>query len=119
MGQMINRGAILLRYRAPAVRWVNEADPYDESPDITTDNLQQDRTIYLVSSGDVDGEAAVEKWVEANYEALLEYELEGWYTDPALWPEERTLEMFRDWFEVEYHSVIVDTVGGMIYDEEG
>lgn len=113
---MINRGAILLRYRAPAIRWINEADPYD-SPELTSDDLQRDQTVYLVSDEDAGGEAAAERWIRRNFAEIFERELEGWYTDPTLWPERRTLATFRAWFDVEYHSVVVDTVGGAIYDE--
>ena len=115
---MVNRGAVLLKYREPAVRWINEADPYHDDPDITSEWLEQERTIYLISNEDANGQAAVRDWIEANFETLFESELEGWYTDPELWPKDRTLELFDEWFEVEYHSVIVDTVGEPIYDDE-
>ena len=80
--------------------------------------MHQDRTVYLISEGDVDGENAVEKWLRANFGNLFEAELECWYTDPALWPQKRTLRLFHEWFDVEYHSVIMDTVGGELYDDE-
>lgn len=115
---MINRGAVLLRYRAPMIRWINDADPYDEDPGITREDVQHDRTVYLVADEDADGKDAVEGWVEANFEALFESELEGWYTDPELWPEPRSLETFREWFDIEYHSMIIDTVQGRIREEE-
>ena len=53
-----------------------------------------------------------------NYEALFEAELEGWYTDETLWPQKRTLKLFHQWFEVECHTVIEDTVGTPIVDED-
>ena len=115
---MINRGAILLKYRGPMVRWINDADPFNEDPGITKENLRHDRTVYLVADEDADGEDAVGRWVEANHKALFESELAGWYSDPALWPEPRTLAVFREWFDVEYHSILVDTVQGEIRDEE-
>ena len=33
--------------------------------------------------------------------------------DDRLWPKKRTLKLFHDWFKVEYHSVIEDTVGDL------
>jgi hypothetical protein len=71
-----------------------------------------------VSPQDADGDAAVRRWIESNYQALFESELSGWYTDPKLWPEPRTLETFDEWFDVEYHSMIVDTIDGEIREEE-
>ena len=115
---MINRGAILLKYRGPMVRWINDADPYDDDPGITKEFLRNDRTVYLVADEDADGPEAVERWVETNYEALFESELAGWYADPALWPEPRPLEVFREWFDVEHHSIVVDTVQSEIRSEE-
>ena len=114
---MINRAAIILRYREPAVRWINEADPYDDDPGITREVVNQERTVYLIRAEDAETSAAVEEWIELNYQQLFEAELEGWYTDPTLWPQDLTLQLFREWFDVEYHSVLIDTVGSRMYDE--
>jgi hypothetical protein len=112
---VINRAAIILRYREPAVRWINEADPYD-APGITREVVNQERTVYLIRAEDAETSAAVDEWIELNYRQLFEAELQGWYTDPTLWPQDLTLQLFREWFDVEYHSVLIDTVGGRIYD---
>src|SRR5438874_5738361 len=42
------------------------------------------------------------------YDILFEEQLESWWTDEALWPKERDLKMFLDWFEVEFHSLVLD-----------
>ena len=115
---MINRGAVILKYKEPAVKWIYEADPVDDDPGITMKDVNCENTIYLVTNEDCDGEVAVERWIRRNYKVLFESELEGWYTDPALWPKTRTYKKFKEWFEVEYHSVLIDTVGGEIYDDE-
>lgn len=115
---MVNRAAILLKYKAPAIRWINEADPYDGDPGSTADSVNLERTIYLISNADGDTEATVERWVKRNYEILFEEELEGWYTDSELWPQKRTLKLFREWFDVECHTVLIDTVDGAIYDDD-
>ena len=115
---MVNRGAVILKYKEPAIRWINEADPVKRTSGVTADALVNERTIYLVDVLDVDGDKAVEEWIAANFKNLFKEELEGWYTDSALWPKRRTLGLFREWFDVEYHSVIIDTVGGEIFDSE-
>jgi len=66
---------------------------------------------------ETDGEN-YEKWIELNFKELFESELEGWYTDETLWPQKRTKKIFDEWFDVECHSVLIDTVGGKIYDDE-
>lgn len=115
---MINRAALILRYREPAVKWVNDADPYDASPEITIDDINHDRTVYLISDEDAESGESVNEWVELNYLTLFEVELEGWYTDPSLWPEDRSLEAFHSWFHVECNTVIIDTVEGEIHDDD-
>ena len=35
---MINRSAVILKCKEPFVRWINEADPYEDDPGITTEN---------------------------------------------------------------------------------
>lgn len=107
----------MLRYREPAVRWINAADPHEDDPGMTREMVKQERTLYLIRAEDAETPAAVAAWIERHYRRLFEAELQGWYTDPALWPQELTLELFRAWFDVECHSVLIDTVGGRIYDE--
>jgi len=64
-----------------------------------------------------DGEMG-ENWIALNYKQLFENEFEDWYTDETLWPQKRTRKLFNEWFEVECHSVLIDTVGGNIFDDE-
>ena len=39
---------------------------------------------------------------------LFEAMLEGWVTDEACWPRNRTFEMFQEWFEIQMTSVVED-----------
>ena len=34
--------------------------------------------------------------------------LVDWYTDESLWPKKRSLKMFREWFDIQYHSMVWD-----------
>jgi len=112
---MINRAAIILKYKEPFVRWINEADPCEDDPGITAEEANDDRNIYLIT--DADGEN-VDKWISLNYKTLFENELEDWYTDSSLWPKKRDRKTFNEWFSFECHSIIIDTVGGIIEDDE-
>lgn len=112
---MINRAAVILRYKEPFVRWINEADPYEDDPGITAENANDDLNVYLIT--DTDGEN-VEEWISLNYKTLFESELEDWYTDKSLWPKKRDRKTFDEWFAVEFHSVIIDTVNDLIEDDE-
>ena len=112
---MVNRGAVILRYKTPFVQWVNKADPSNEKSEITLSSANEDRTVYLITDADAEN---VDGWIRENHVSLFEDELEGWYTDETIWPKNRDYKTFREWFEVECHSLIMDTVGGEIYDDE-
>ena len=115
---MVNRAILMLRYKEPALRWIIEADPAGRDEDLTLDQVNQERTVYLVSDPDADTSDDVRAWVRRNWKVLFENELEGWYTDPALWPRDRSFATFEAWFDVECHTVLYDTVGSPIFDDE-
>jgi len=111
---MLNRTAIIIRYREPFVRWINEADPYVLDPEITIGSDEQ--SVYLIHQ--IEHRDELDEWIALNHEPLFESELEGWYTDEALWPKNRTLELFNKWVHVEYHTVVIDVVDAPLLDDE-
>ncbi len=115
---MVNRGALLLRYKEPAVRWINEADPYPTGRVHELDEVNEERTVYLIDDTVGDTPASLIRWLRKNYGSLFEAELEGWYTDPDLWPQDRTFNLFQEWFQPELHTVLFDLVGSDMYDDE-
>ncbi|TVQ06789.1 MAG: hypothetical protein EA359_00735 [Balneolaceae bacterium] len=114
---MINRSALLLKYKEPAIQWITETDPNNDDRGVTLEMANNDRTVFLISEVDAETDDALQAWVNRNYKELFEAELEEWYTDATLWPKPLTLKLFREWFDVECHSVLIDTVGGEIIDD--
>ncbi len=45
-------------------------------------------------------------------------ELEAWERDPMNWPTDRSYDVFREWFDVEIHSIVVDTADDAMNWEE-
>ena len=115
---MINRAAVILKYKEPAVKWINDADPGCDDPGIKIESVNEERIVYLITDEDADTRDLLRQWIETNYAALFESELAGWYTDENLWPGERNLKLFDEWFEIECHTVIEDTVGSPIEDDD-
>lgn len=56
--------------------------------------------------------------LEEFYEEIFPNELGGWHTDPEAWPQNRTFEMFQQWFHVEFHSVVEDLCDDELFDED-
>lgn len=115
---MVNRAAIILKYTQKAVNWINDADPVEENPGITIEKANDDRMIYLISEENADDPKETERWLKANYETLFEVELDSWYVDKTLWPKNRTYKLFKEWFQIECHTMIEDTVGTPIIDDD-
>jgi hypothetical protein len=112
---MLNRAALILRYKQPFVDWINAADPSPTSRTLTLAEVNQEHTVYLV---DVEDEDELTEWLTRHHKELLEEELNGWYTDPALWPRDRSLKMLKEWCSFELHTVVVDTGESPLEDDE-
>ncbi len=115
---MLNRGAFTLRCKQPVVDWLDTAFPIPRERAVTLQEANRELTVYLVSDATVESPAAFRRWLKRNYKALFETELEGWCTDPDLWPKNLTYALFESWFEAELHSVVVDLVGTAIHDDD-
>lgn len=111
---MINRAAVILKYKTPFLDWYKKLST-DKNLEVTLESVNSDRTVYLISNDDAD---VYEQWIDLNYEDLFENELDEWFSDTSLWPQNRTREMFDEWFDVECHTVMFDTVGEDILDDE-
>ena len=112
---MLNRAALILRYKQPFVDWINAADPSPTSHPLTLAEVNQEHTVYLVEVEDQDELA---EWLARHHGELFEEELNGWYTDPTLWPRDRSLKMLREWCSFELHTVVVDTGESPLEDDE-
>lgn len=100
------------------MRWINEADPYPSGQSANLEDVNDEHTVYLIAAEAGDDRDSLEAWLKRNFAALFEMELEGWYTDPELWPARRNYQMFREWFDPECHTVLIDTCDEEIFDDD-
>lgn len=108
---MINRSAILVRPLKPYLDWASSLGDDDLLP-----SGDDDRTVYLVPAFEDDEQA--EEVLSRVYETIFENELFGWHTEEAAWPQDRSYDLFLEWFEVEMDSVVEDLSAVPIRDEE-
>ena len=109
---MLNRSAVAVTPRQPFLDWLNSVDP-----DNCLTLAQLDHTLYLVP--DYEDPADAEKVLKKVSEEIFCRELEGWCTDADLWPEDRSLKVFRQWFDVRHHDVVEDVGRGPVENDEG
>ena len=100
----VNRAVIVVKPKQPYVDWANSCD--DDDVKTSLDSLRRDSNVYLVPPYDMDDER--EDILKVCFAVIFENELEGWVIDEAMWPKNRDYKTFMRWFEIEFHSVIVD-----------
>ncbi|WP_345552477.1 hypothetical protein [Microbulbifer aestuariivivens] len=74
-----------------------------------------ERTVYLIPEYDDDLQAM--EILSSCFDVIFEAELNGWHTDENAWPKNRTFKMFRDWFSLEFHSMVTDLCGYEFEDD--
>ena len=100
----LNRTVAVLVPKQPFMEWLNTVDPDDQT--LTIEDLRNDNEVFLIPQ--FSDHAKSVKWIEARWDFLFEHMLMGWVADETLWPLGRNLAMFRDWFEIETHSMAWD-----------
>ncbi len=110
----ISRSAIVIRPAQPFLDWLYRVDP--TSPHLKLEDLPREPTIYLIAECDSQ-ERAIESLGESVRE-IFEEQLNGWYRAPAMWPAKRDVTTFQSWFEVSFHSVIMDLCDDVLEHEE-
>ena len=101
---LVNRSAVVVKPRAPFLNWLHGADPTSHA--LKLKDLVREPTIYLIPECETKNEVA-EVLEELSEEIFIE-QLEGWYRDQATWPKDRSFEVFRRWFTIEHHSILMD-----------
>jgi hypothetical protein len=108
---MLNRAVLIVRPKQPFLNWAAQLDDSGLVPDPTGE-----QTAYLVPEFEDDNKA--ERVLKRVFSEVFERELFGWHTDETAWPKNRTFTMFRQWFQVELHSVVEDLCDYEIIDDE-
>jgi len=110
----LNRTVVMLGPKQPFLDWLNDVDP-DDQP-LTVEDLRDDNEIFLIPQLSDNSDSV--KWVESRWEVLFEHMLMGWVDDEALWPQDRTLAMFREWFDIEIHTMAWDLSDEPLFVED-
>ncbi len=102
---VVNRAVAVIKPRQPYLDWAKSIPgPAD---DVTLDELRTDCTAILIPDFDTPVES--EAFIAGLAGDLFEMELEAWDRDPTTWPEDRSYKAFQEWFDVEIHSIVLDT----------
>lgn len=104
---MINRSAVLVRPRQPYIDWLGTLDICD----LRTPS-SEDATLYLIPWCEDSGDLA--RVVAQVHEQIFRRELILRSDEEATWPPDRSLEVFKQWFDVEFFYKVEDVAAGPI-----
>jgi hypothetical protein len=114
--RVVNRTAISLIGEVPFLEWTLSHDADVNKGALTVARAKPYGTVILLPEFEL--EEDIQEWVEENASWLFDLQLESWTDDESLWPADRDLKTFREWFRVEIHSVVVDAGDDDIEGEE-
>lgn len=108
---MLNRSAILIRPTQPYIDWAKSLPDADS----ILPSLDGEQSVYLVEP--IDDSKHLEAVLAEVFTDIFESELASWCLDESLWPQERTLTMFKHWFSIECHSCVKDLLDESLEDD--
>lgn len=111
---LINRGIIVVKPKQPFLDWLRGLP--EPALGVTLNNLRTDCNTYLLPEWDTDED--LQELLAQCCGDIFVVELEGWHTDESAFPKRRSWTVFREWFDVEAHSMVVNLVKGAILDDE-
>lgn len=100
----IDRIAVVIRPTAKMLEWLNGCPAQHDH--LTIQNLRRDCIVLLIP--EFDGPKQASEYIKTIFEPIFEAELISWGIPENLWPKERNLELFKVWFDIEFHSMIYD-----------
>jgi hypothetical protein len=102
----VDRSVAVIKPRQAFLEWLKNMPGYDL--DLTLDQLRMDCTVLLIPEFGEPEEAV--NYIDDIYLEIFEAELGSWNEDEATWPAGRSLRLFWEWFDVELHSTVIDTL---------
>lgn len=111
---VINRSVAVIKPKQPFIDWANQLP--DAGFQVSAKDFQDDCLAVLIPEYDDDREAR--RHIDNLYKSIFADELLGWCTNKKQWPKHRTKKMFWQWFDVEFHSVVIDPSEDEIEKEE-
>jgi hypothetical protein len=99
----VNRSLLVVKPKQPLLDWARSVDVDGGFP---LDEMRDDTAAYLIPEFEFRADRMVIlKWC---LDFVFEEELNAWCIDETLWPRQRDLNTFLEWFDVEFHSIVLD-----------
>ena len=102
----VSRSVAIIRPKKPFLHWLNRIPGLDF--ELSLCNVRADCPVIKISEVHEaeDGIAHIDELALS----LFEMGLASWVADGAIWPQDRSLKMFWEWFDVEVHLEVLDSI---------
>ena len=110
----INRTALLFQPKQPFIDWLNDNDK--SSYVYKLNERKNESGLYLIE--EAKGYKEVQNLLSKNYKNYFERELEKYPFDKQTWPDTSDFEIFKQWLDFTYHTLVYDTCDLPLEKEE-
>jgi len=110
----VHRNVAIVKLKESFLWWLKAIQHPDA--DMTAEDLNQCCTALLIPDFGLDEDSRA--YIYSHYQAIFESELEFWHQDEAVFPKQRDLKMFEEWFDIEIYTTVLDTLYGEIVKED-
>lgn len=110
----IDRIVTIIKPKQAMFDWLLKQPEIEQ--DLTLEELRKDCTALLIPICEDEEQAT--QFIASIFENIFANELATWNPDESSWPEHRTFEMFLEWFELEFHSLVFDLVPDEDFEED-
>jgi hypothetical protein len=108
----VDRSIAVIKPKKPFLDWLNQLP--DNEVTLTLDDIRSDCTVLMVP--EVNEQEDGIAYVDEIADKVFEMELASWSQDEKHWPRSRNLKTFWEWFDVEIHTVLMDSVDQSIHN---
>ncbi|MGE5409424.1 MAG: hypothetical protein ACM3MI_00580 [Clostridiales bacterium] len=106
----LDRHLVIVKPKEPFLNWLKSH--YESNNVLTLNDIREDATTFMIPQADQREQN--EKYIRSIFPDLFDMLLEEWHLDENMWPKNRDYELFREWFELEIHTIVIDTVESSI-----
>lgn len=114
--RILNRTAVTVVGGEAYLAWTRSRDADFDRGTVTVPRAKAYGSVFLLPEADL--EEDLQEWVEDNHAWLFEFQLSAWTEDESAWPSGRDLKMFREWFRLDIHNIVVDVGEDELEGEE-
>lgn len=110
----LNRVAVVIKPKEPYYEWTKTLGNVDSG--MTLEDHRKDCTVILTPAYET--QAAMVRCAQGLAREIFRRKLWEWHRDETYWPKELGWCLFKEWFDFEIHTMIVDGVENEPHDWE-